>query len=415
MAIELEPPPRSVNLFSAHWRDWLFNLYRCVLELGDLSNIIKDSYGVIKVSNDKSVFHGLFTFDIPPSMWIIQENGVEVQNSLSTKGTSVNGHLNITSGSTALDSCLIESRRHPRFQPNRGLKWSGSLGFKGANLDGVLKAGLITNSENGYFFKTIGNGKLYATILDDGIETHSEEIKLPFSIDITKGNYYQIQAQWGGVGDIVYLISNPKTSIPTEVHKIKFLNLLDEKTSIINPALSAGFEAENVTQEVSFWCGDVDITSEGGGIEREQYGESGASATVGAGQAVFALRNPNLAPNGKMNTRDLRLARVTVSVDKKSTFKLFQTRDPTSIVGGTFSSVRTGSFVESNTTMTSVNTSLMESVSTFRLLANDRIERENPSKETIDFFGVHGDYLVIVCMIGSNVAAEASVEWGEEI
>lgn len=33
MSRQLEPPPRGVNIFSAHWRDWLFNLYRCVVDL----------------------------------------------------------------------------------------------------------------------------------------------------------------------------------------------------------------------------------------------------------------------------------------------------------------------------------------------------------------------------------------------
>ena len=382
------------------------------LGAGDLTT---DAWGTPKVVNDFSLFHGLFTFDVPPSMWLIEENSVEVINSASTKVTSIGGRLNVTSGATAGDKAQIESRRHPRYQPDRGLKYAASLGFKGASLDGILKAGLIVDGENGVYFKTIGDGSLYACVLNDGVETHSEKITFPFEIDITKGNIYDIRMQWRGVGNISFFAGNPSTGFLEEVHEIKFLNVLDEKVSIRNPALSLAFHAENITQEVSLWCGCADVSSEGGGVEREQYGEFSVGKTSSGGDPILALRVPNLAPNGKINTRDLRLVRITISADKRSIFKVYQTRDATAVTGGTWATVQTGSFVEANTAMSAIDTAKMDDFSTFRLAPNESISRDNPAKDTIDFYGVHGDYIAIVCDTGSTVIGEFTVEWGEEI
>ena len=49
---------------------------------GDLAT---DVWGTQKVSFDKSLFHGLFTFDVPPTMWFVLEDGVEIANSTSTR------------------------------------------------------------------------------------------------------------------------------------------------------------------------------------------------------------------------------------------------------------------------------------------------------------------------------------------
>jgi hypothetical protein len=381
------------------------------------SDLALDTNGIQKVTQDFSLLHGLFTFDIPPSLWLIAEDGVEILNSTSTRATSIDGYANVRSGTTAGQICHLESRRHPRYQPDRGMKFAASIGFKGANLDGILEAGFLVDNENGVYFKTKGDGNLYACVLNDGVETHEEIITFPFTIDITKGNLYDIRVQWRGVAKVEYFVGSPITGFLVKVHEINFLNTLDEGLIVRNPAMSVGFHAENITQQVSLWCGCVDVTSEGGSVDRQQYGEFSGDRTVTAGgtDTVLVLRNPHLAPNGKINTRDLSLARVTISADKKATFKLYQTRDETAIVGGTWGTVKTGSFVEGNTTVTSVDLTKMEEFSTFKVPAGIPVIKDNPSKDTIDFFGIHGDYIAVVCTSGSNIVTEASIEWGEEI
>lgn len=357
----------------------------------------------------------MFTFDVPPTIWLVTEDGIELASSLtSTRATSINGRLNITSGATPGNTCELESRRHPRYQPDRGLKWAASIGFKGANLDGILKAGMFVDAENGVYFKTKGDGLLYACVLKNSIETHEEVITFPFDIDITLGNIYDIQMQWRGVGSIYFYIGNPSTGRLVLVHTIEFLNTLDETLSFDNPALSANYYAENTTQEVSLWGGCVDISTEGGGVEKAQYGAHTSTKTVSSGAGIVALKSPTLI-SARRNTRDIVLARITIASDKKVTIKVYQTRDSTAIVGGAFATFLSGSYIEANTTMTSVDIAKMNEFSSFKIAAGSFVERENPNPEIIDFYLVHGDYLVLVADTAATAEIDATIEWGEEI
>lgn len=372
-----------------------------------------DAWGKQKVSNDHSLFHGMWTYDIPKAMWVIEENGAEVDNATSTKATSNLGRLYITSGVTAGDSCKVESRRHPRYQPNRGMLYSTSIGLPNPTADGIRRFGLITDGENGMYFKLTAAG-LYACILNDGVET-AELINIPWSnFNLAKGNIYDIQAQWRGVGNIRFGIGNPNTGEVEEVYKYPFLGTLD-KLSIRNPAMSIGYHCENITDEVTIWSGCVDVTSEGGGAQREQYGEATCSVTVSAGGGILAIRNPMLAPNGKINTRDVRLARFILSSDKKVTIKGYRTRNPLAVTGGTWVPDTGASFVEKNFTMTAVNLGLMEEFATINVLSGDTRFRDNPSQDTIDFFLIHGDYIVLVCESGATATIDATIEYGVEI
>jgi hypothetical protein len=370
----------------------------------------EDSWGKQKISKDYSLFHGLFTYDVPSAMWIVEQDDVEVPNALSTRATSYLGMLQVESGS---GKCRVESKRHPRYQPNRGLQYASSILMPNPTADGIRKFGLITDDENGIYFKLIADG-LYACLLNDGVET-AHKIDIPWAdFDLAKGNIYDIQAQWRGVGNVRFGIGNPRTGEVKEVYRFKLLGTLD-KLSVRNPALSIGFYCENVTQSVVMQCGCVDVTAEGGGKEREQYGEASVAKTVSSGNPVIAIRNPKLAPNGKINTRDLKLSRIIIAADKKSTFKAYLTRDITSIVGGTWNPVSGNSFVEANTTMTSIDTTKMAQFATFTVQANIPVERTNPSPESIDFYLVRGDYLIIECSSGATANSDTTIEFGVEI
>ena len=380
------------------------------------SGIKTDAGGTQRVSRDYSLFSSYFTFDVPASKWFIREDGVEIQNDLSTRITSINGLMRQTSGPAPGNTSISESRRHPRYQPDRGLRYSASLGFKDAAVDGVLKAGLFVSGENGAYFKTKGDGKLYAVILSAGVETKEEEIIFPFDIDITLGNIYVIQLRWHGVAPVRFYVSNPATGFAQLVHTYNFLNTLDEEVYFENPSLSASSSAENVTQEVSLWSGSVDVTAEGGQRDRMQYGANSADVTVNAAtnNGILAMRSPHTI-NGKVNTRDMRLVRITLQADKKSTIKIYRTRDPAAIVGGTWPTSVPGSFVEFNSTMTSVNPLLMGEILTVRMTAGIEKKIDNPDKELIDFIIIHGDIIVIALETGSVVTVEATIEYGEEI
>lgn len=381
-----------------------------VLGSGDAT---QTAWGVQKVSEDRSLFHGLFSFDVPPTMWLVEEDGVEVQNATSTRVTSNAGALEVYSG-LAGSSALAVSRRHVRYQPNRGLIWSASMCFQDASSDGVCRAGLLVEEENGVYFKTKGDGILYACVRSGGVEIKEEAIIFPFYIDITKGNIYDIQMQWRGVGNIKFFAGNPATGTLELVHVIKFLNTLDAKLSIENPAFSTTFGATAITEPVTLWVGCVDITAEGGTQDREQYASYGVEASITSGDPILAMYNPLLV-NAKPNTRDIRLARITVSADKKASIDVYSTRNATAIVGGTFIPANGGSFVEINETIASVDLLKMRKFFSFLIPALGTLAVDNPARETIDFFVSRGDYLVLVCNTATGADISATIEWGDEI
>lgn len=119
-----------------------------------------DAWGTQKVAQSYSLDHGLFTFDIPASMWLLYENGVEVSS--STDITSINGIATLLTTATNT-TLLLESKDCRRYQPNRGHLFSLSIFLPNKTNDGVRDFGVFT-AENGVFFRLKADGKLYACI-----------------------------------------------------------------------------------------------------------------------------------------------------------------------------------------------------------------------------------------------------------
>jgi len=383
---------------------------------GDLT---LDAWGQQIVANRFSLFHGLFTFDIPPTLFRVEVDDVEGDVLSSSRVSSVDGALNIDTDGTSGQVVILESRRHPRYQPNRSHSYSASIGIDNPTEAAVQDFGLFTKT-NGVFFRCKTDGELYACVMSGGVLTHEELITLPDEFpddfDISKGQNYDIQFQWRGVGNFYFYIQNPKTGCSKIVHKIDLLGVLST-VSMENPALPIAYRVVSFGDPGLMWSGCCDITSSGGNADRQQYGEYSNNRTVTAGGSnmVLALRNPNLAPSGEINTRDLILARVSITAGAKATFKTYLTRDETAIAGGAWAAVKPGSFVEANTTATSADITKMQEFSTFRVAANLPLIKDNPSKDLIDFVGIHGDIIVIVITSGNNINADAGVEWGIEI
>lgn len=275
--------------------------------------------------------------------------------------------------------------------------------------------------ENGVFFRCGVDGNLYACIMSGGVLTHEERITLPCSFDgsgfdITKGNNYDIDFQWRGVGDYLFFIENPKNATHTLVHRIKLINTLDEEVSVENPALPICYRIVSAGEATSFWSGCADITSSGGKEDRVQYQSSVSNdVTLAAPDyPVLVIRQPNTI-NGNINTRDIILSRITVSCDKRAAATFWLTRDPTAIIGGAFNAIGGGSYVEENLTATAVDTAKLSRFHKLTTVANENVSIDNPDHDTVEFFLIHGDYLVITGTDGGAAVMTAIVEWGEEI
>lgn len=286
-----------------------------------------DAWNRPKSVTDKSIFHGMFTYNIPKTTWYERINNV-VQSDF-TNCSSVDGELRVTAGATLNDKTNLRSFRNPRYQPNRGHLYSTACIFTNPAALMNRSFGIGTN-ENGVFF-SLESGILYAVIRTT-IASVTEEEKTPidiFDIDLSKGNIFDIQFQWRGTGNYKFFINNK------EVKRIKYLGKLT-RLSISNPALPVCFESENLgdNDEMAFGC--VDVTSEGGDDSGKTYGsvevgnESGQVGISGFNQPIIAIRS-KLTINSLINTRDALALYLTAYSDQRSFVRVWVTRDFTAI------------------------------------------------------------------------------------
>ena len=388
----------------------------------DKNDTAMDAWGRPKVYLDHSILHGVFTYDVPNSLWIIKENGTELlDNSTSTRVKSTGGRLVIDSG-TILNECgCLHSRTNPRYQPNRGHLFSTAIGLPNPTADGVREFGLF-NSENGVFFRLKKDG-LYAVIRSDSIETKEELINIPFSIDLSKGNVYDIQFQWRGVGDYNFFIENPEIGKIVLVHKISFINRLDEQLSIQNPAIPVGFKSIFKTDFVSFWLGCFDVTSEGGGKIFSKYNQQGSningtSVSNGKMYSILALKF-NKTFNGKLNTRDSVLRRIITSAKDENKYKVIVTRDESTFDGTTWTNKGSNDNIQfsEGTDIDFTENQYCKTIMSGRTEIDIKNELNNPINDgSSDFTLTGGDFIIIQMRTdGSSKKAWASFEWTEEV
>lgn len=393
-------------------------LRRGTLGAGDL---VTDAWGLQKVGMPYSLLSGAWTFDISPFVWFMYENGTQVYTSTDITSTNGVAKLLTTGTNTTL---LLESREMPRYQPNRGHLVSLAGWFPNKTNDGVRDFGVFT-ATNGVFFRLKSDGLLYAVLRSGGVETHEELIDTSTltDFDVEKNNIYDIQFQWRSAGNYKFFIGDPNTGTSKLVKEFKLLGTLTAP-SMENPALPAAFKATRTTADVEMHIGCVDITSEAGKAPTEEYNAaySEAVSVNGTDHPVIVVQNPLLI-GSETNSRTVGLARISVKCSKKATFKVWATRDPSSITGATYKAAVQGSYVATDSTdmdatavrATAVTTTNMRFITSVPVEALSREIIDNPSPATVSFPIVRGDYLVVTCTPSGNGSADAVIEWGEQI
>lgn len=286
-----------------------------------------DAWGRPKSVIDASLFHGMFTFNIPADKWYEMIDDVEQTGFVSA--TSVDGKLVLTSGALN-EKRQLRSFRHPRYEPNRGHLYSTSAFLPNVTAAGQRSFGLFT-SENGVFFR-LRSGSLFAvlrTTVSDVTTDNELPIDIPSDVDIEKGNIFDIQFQWRGVGSYFFYI-NQRLVLS---HNI--LGSLSE-LSISNPSLPVAFESINQGDVVSIQNGCVDVTSEGGVNNGKSYGsvstesDTGSVSISGLNIPIVVVRNKKIF-DGKLNTRDVLALLATAYSDQRCVFRVWATRDETAI------------------------------------------------------------------------------------
>lgn len=382
-------------------------------------DLVTDAWGIQKVSLPRTLFHGMWTYDIPASMWFMYENGTQVYT--STNIISENGVAKLSS--TGKTSVLLESRECPRYQPNRGHLFSTALWLPSKTLSAKRDFGLFT-TENGVFFRLKSDGKLYAVIRRGSVEVLEQEINTSSLIgfDVQKNNIYDIQFQWRSAGNYHFYIGNPATGTSTLVHSVLFLGTLTS-ASIENPALPAAFKITKVSDDSTMYVGCADITSENGLVDVEQYSScySTSVSVNGTDKPVIVAHNPLLI-NSKTNTRTVTLARISVNCSKRGVFRVWTGRNSAAITGATLKDIGYGSFMQSDSPeidptavrATAITTTNLRPVTSIAAEAALRISVDNPYRSRIEFPLVRGDYLIVTCS-ASTATADCIIEFGEQV
>lgn len=395
--------------------------------LGDLA---LDAWGHQKMVLDESLFSSAFTFNIDRNLWVTFEDNVEIYYDVNlTRYSTLNGKLHQTSGATIGQQSYLMSRRHARYQPNRGHLYSVSIFLPNKSAIGRRDFGLF-DEFNGAFF-SLEDGVLYAVIRTtiggvtsetfkqaiDTTEIDKQLVKnglLP--IDYEKGNIYDIQMQWRGVGDIRWFIGDPLKKVSFQVAVYEHLNESTE-LSISNPSLPAAYKCTNTNgTEVIIESGCVDVTTEGGKQGNRSYSSYPSSeiAISTLETPIIALRLPNTI-FGVMNTRDIVLAQIDGYADVDAIIRVYYFRDPTAITA-TFTNIRTG-FQQQATdgAITAFDITKMTKVFQTRIPATDSKQFINPDKGNADFILTHGDYILVTLQGKNNSLGGITIEWAEEI
>lgn len=386
------------------------------LGVGDLT---ADAWGVQKMSLPYSLFHGMFTFDIPAKMWFMYEGGTQVYTSTNIVSTDGAAVLTTSAGKTTL---LLESRECPPYEPNRGVLFSTAVWCPSKTATGCVREWGVQTVGSGVFFRLKADGLLYAVLRSLGVETKEEVITTSgvSAFDIQKGNIYDIQYQWRGVGNYKFFINN------VLVHTFSNLGTLTA-LSMSNPALPIAFKVTTANAAVAncaIYVGCADITSENGKENTEQWGSAYAQAvaTNGADKPVLVIHNPLLI-GSMVNTRTIHLRTASFNNTKKCTFKIWRTRSAADITGETLVAGYGGkySYVQSDSTDMNVGAVRGTAVTVANLEFIRAVTVEAAVRTSIDLSFDHlalnmvrGDYIVVT-NDSVNGSSDVVFGWGEEI
>jgi len=384
------------------WWNWVEN---------DITN---DAWGRPKTVIDRTLFHSLFTFNIPNN-WLIYENGVEIKNNLSTKITSISWHWNITSWAIIWNTWFLRSKRHPRYQPNRWHLFSTACFLPTPNAIWIRKIWMMNTIIQVCFM--LEDGVLYAYIENNS----TQKIKTAIDIsaiwltinDLQYWHLYDIQYQWRWVWDYFFYIDQKL------VFQTNFLWTNTELT-IFNPALGAWFYCENtdwINVQIQVWC--IDITSEWWIVDETEYRSVSNLTTKAVSTADYPVIIIHIKEtfNWLLNTRDIQAFRVTWSLDQKWFMKSYITRDLTAITWASFLDLMYDSCIEYDISASAIN------INKCQLLWNKRVELDSstfvdiPSNNT-NFYLTSWDYLIITMQRENPILIANAVvffEWGEEI
>jgi len=125
-----------------------------------------DVWGTPIRTEKLSLFHGIWTFNVSPRFWLVDEDGTELPRSdSSTRVLTKNGVVEVSSGAVNGNHSTLRGKRHPRYQPNRGQELSSTFAFPDKTQTGGLRRAGIGTEENGCYFELDESADFYAVVL----------------------------------------------------------------------------------------------------------------------------------------------------------------------------------------------------------------------------------------------------------
>lgn len=394
-----------------------------VVNLGT-NDLGRDAWGRPKTITDKSLFHGMFTYNVPVLTWKERLNGVEIP---IVNATSVNGKLNIIPTGTLNDITVLESFRNLRYKPNRGHLYSTAGYIVNPTAAMERDFGVFTK-DAGTFFR-VNTGGIYAVVATTVGGVYTEDERIIFTtaqlttegIDLSKGHTFDIQFQWRGVGNYKFFIDLQ------EVLTITYLNTRTELT-MFNPSMPCSFRTKNLGDADAMEFGCVDVTSEGGGDNGTTYGsssidtQSGEVNYTGYNQPILAVRSKVLI-GALTNTRDTLSLLASFYSDEKSIVRVWITRDFTAITEGNSSWVDHGDGHLEDIQMIGVGGTMSFDTAKAELVFGARVAKERTYSTSALFEGrtdIHltpGDMFIFTMHRENAGATKGGVtfEYAEEI
>lgn len=230
------------------------------------SDIQNDAWWRKKVIEDYSLFHGMFSFDIPNKYWIIEDDGVEKSRTEdSIRVSQKNWGASINSWTTVWQSWDLRSKRHPKYQPNKGILFSWAWFLPDSTKTGWLRRWGLFTEESGVFFELWIDAKLYAVRRKCNHQiitaTAWQTVFLLSNIDIlaTSTVYVRIEAVW----EVEYLNTTAFTvddatdtitldSWATADDKVAIVVVDDNKEEILEQKLK-DIQLDNWVADLSYW------------------------------------------------------------------------------------------------------------------------------------------------------------------
>lgn len=392
-----------------------------------------DAWGRPKAVLDFSIFHGLFTYSVPNRVWEENSYNGTTHTPIASTGTNCNSTdhmLVVDSGTTSGSGNALFSKRHPRYQPNRGHLFSTAVILPTATVSGTRRFGLCKNG-NGVYFQLEGNGStwtMYAVRKTGSTEELKQDITslLPAGFDPEKGHVYDIQYQWRGVGNYKFFVDLEETYVE---------GLLGTRTdlSLQMPALPVCFESvAGTTTNIQVKVGCVDVTSEGGKIEGREFTSISTGTTFvncnSTGAAMIAVKMPRTVLYNSVtveNTRDMIATKISSWCRDEAAVQVYFARDisVTNLDGLTWTAHSDGTdefLVGGAGSALDVAFQLDRAAMQLVLTEWNDLEQKNtvinPAGENAPFYMTPGDILVVVLQsFAGTDAASSTLYYSEEI